>query len=187
MEKTARLHIDNLDNADATVRYASFQYLLELTSKPVDWAYEVWDKLLLLTKAGDNHQRTIAVQLLSNLAKSDPDQKMLTDLAKLMLVTKDEKFVTARHSLQCLWKVGIVNDALKAKLLTALSKRFKESAAEKNCTLIRHDILEVIRQVFDRMQDQPSAQTAADLIALEKDEKYRKKYLGIWKDVFKAK
>ena len=99
MEQTIRQHIDNLHSKDANLRYASFQYIINLTKQAVDWAYEVWDDLLTMTKTGDNHQRTIAVQVLSNLAKSDPKQRMLKDFEKLLAVTKDEKFVTARHSL----------------------------------------------------------------------------------------
>jgi ribosomal protein L17 len=131
MDNITRQHFDNLQSKDAELRYQSFQFIIKQTNEPVDYAYEVWDELLALTKKGDNHQRTIAVQVLSNLAKSDPKQKMIADLDKLMLVTKDEKFVTARHSLLCLWKIGIVNDALKAKLLNALSKRYKNASPKK--------------------------------------------------------
>src|SRR5258705_9847296 len=109
MDQTTKQHFDTLQSSDAQLRYSSFQYIMNVTKVPVDWTYEVWDDMLSLTKTGDNHQRTIAVQVLSNLAKSDPKKRMLKDLPQLFAVTKDEKFVTARHSLQCLWKIGIVN------------------------------------------------------------------------------
>src|SRR5688572_6527534 len=109
MNATTRQHIDNLQNTNADERYASFQYLLEATNKPVSWAGDVWDDLLKLMVTGDNHQRTIAAQLLSNLAKSDKNERIPKDFDKLVQATKDERFVTARHSLQSLWKVGVVN------------------------------------------------------------------------------
>jgi len=40
---------------------------------------------------------------MSSLAKSDP-KRMLKELDTLFAVTRDERFVTARHSLQSLWK-----------------------------------------------------------------------------------
>jgi len=183
MDKITGLHVANLQSKDVTLRYQSFQYIMILTKEPVDWAYEVWDDLLAMTKTGDNHQRTIAVQLLSSLTKSDPEQRMLKDLDKLILVTRDEKFVTARHSLQCLWKIGIVSDELKEKLVKALSKRFKECADEKNYTLIRYDILEVLKKVFDIIPDEKLKAHSLAMIQTEPDEKYRKKYAGLWKHI----
>jgi hypothetical protein len=185
MDQTTKQHFNNLHSKDASLRYASFQYIINLTKQPVEWAYEVWDDLLAMTKTGDNHQRTIAVQVLSNLAKSDPKKRMLKDLDKLIAVTKDEKFVTARHSLQCLWKVGIVNQELQMKVIDGLSKRFKECIREKNCTLIRYDILEVFRKIYNELPDEKISQTSLALIETEDDPKYRKKNMGLWKDVMK--
>jgi hypothetical protein len=37
---------------------------------------------------------------LAKLAKSDPSNRMLKDLDKLLVVAKDGKFVSASHSLQ---------------------------------------------------------------------------------------
>ena len=174
MDTVTRTNLDNIFAQDRNLQNAAYYAVIDATDQPVDWAYEVWDELLRLMKTGDNHQRTIAVQVLSNLAKSDPEQKMIADLDKLMLVTKDEKFVTARHSLQCLWKIGIVNDVFSTKLLTALTKRFKECALEKNCTLIRYDIIVVIRKVFDIMKDKKLQERAIALIHTETDENIAK-------------
>src|SRR5215212_5606212 len=120
MDQTTREHLNNLHSNDADSRYASFQYIINLTNQPVDWAHEVWDDLLNLLRTGDNHQRTIAIQVLSNLAESDTEKRLLKDLDQLLVVTKDEKFVTARHSLQSLWKVAVVSDDLKKKVVDNL-------------------------------------------------------------------
>jgi hypothetical protein len=186
MDQTIQQHFGNLESKDAKLRYASFQYIITVTKQPVDWAYEVWDGLLMLTKTGDNHQRTIAVQVLSNLAKSDSKQRMMKDLPALFAVTTDEKFVTARHSLQCLWKIGIINKKLQKKVGDGLVKRFKECTDEKNYTLIRYDILEVLRKIYNQVKDEKVRDIALALIETEDDLKYRKKYLGLWTDVVKT-
>jgi len=59
----------------------AFQSLLKATDSPVGWAYEVWEDLLHTLVNGNNRHRSIAAQVLSNLAKSDPKQRMLKDLA----------------------------------------------------------------------------------------------------------
>jgi hypothetical protein len=159
----------------------AFQGFLKATDSPVDWAYEVWDDLLGTLVDGDNRQRSIAAQVLSNLAKSDPKERMLKDLAALLKVTKDERFVTARHCLQSLWKVGMAGELQRKALLKGLATRFKECGAEKNCTLIRYDILVVLRRVYDAVRDEQMRSTAQRLIAMEEDPKYQKKYSTVWR------
>ena len=97
----------------------------------------------------DNHSRAIAAQLLCALAKSDPQGRMLKDFGKLLAVTKDERFVTARHCLQNLWKVGVAGKAQQQMVVKGLETRFHECISEKNCTLIRYDIIVNLRQIYD--------------------------------------
>jgi hypothetical protein len=154
---------------------------MQITNKYVPWAYDAWNRLINLAEHGDNHQRAIGVQLLSNLAKSDPQGRILKDINKLMKVTKDPVFVTARHSLLCLWKIG-VKDVQHQKVVQAkLSKRFKECVAEKNCTLIRYDIQTVMKKMYDSHKDEKVRSQALKLIELEMDLKYKKKYWRVWK------
>ena len=159
----------------------AFQSLLKATDSPVRWAYEVWEDLLRTLVDGDNRQRSIAAQVLSNLAKSDPKERMLKDLAALLKVTKDERFVTARHCLQSLWKVGVAGEPQRNVLLRGLEARFKECKAEKNCTLIRYDILVVLRRVFDLVDDEQIRRTAERFMGMEDNPKYRKKYATVWR------
>ncbi|MBN1581808.1 MAG: hypothetical protein JXA89_13975 [Anaerolineae bacterium] len=76
----------------------------------------------------NNRVRSVAAQILCNLAKSDPENRMLADFA-LFAVTRDERFVTARHALQALWKVGLAGQ--QALLLAGFEGRFRECISEK--------------------------------------------------------
>ncbi len=114
------------------------------------------------------------------ICKTKP-MRMLTDLDALMIVTKDARFVTARHCLQSLWKVGGAGEAQRLRLIEALEHRFSECAAEKNCTLIRYDIVQSLRNVYDQAGDEAVKAAALALIETEPDVKYRKKYAGVWK------
>ncbi|MFN8597488.1 MAG: hypothetical protein U0559_15065 [Anaerolineae bacterium] len=180
MNKTIRANLANLDSDDRVAQNKAFIDTLKVTEKPVDWAYEVWDDLVAMLKHPDNHQRAIAAQVLCNLAKSDPKRKMLKDFGALLAVTKDERFVTARHCLQALWKVGLAGK--KQQLVVAgLADRYAECIAEKNCTLIRYDIIKDLRQLYDAVQDEKIKAKALALIETEADLKYRKKYASLWK------
>lgn len=181
MEKELQAKVEQLRSDDADIRYQAFLALLQAAKAPVDWAYEVWDELLDHTRSKNNHLRTIAVQLLCQLAKSDPKQRILKDFPKLMAVTHDEKFVTARHSLQALWKIGLAGKKQQKFLLAGLVARYDECVTEKNGTLIRYDIVESMRKLYDVNQDEAIRTQALAMIEQEADLKYRKKYAGVWK------
>ena len=181
MDKTTRTQIDNIRSEDGDAQNKAFTYLLRVTDKPVDWAYGVWDEMLEGLTHKDNHVRAISSQILSNLAKSDPKSRMLKDFDKLLAVTKDERFVTARHCLQSLWKVGAAGKKQKKVYMEGLERRFNECIAEKNWSLIRYDILQSMRNVYDVVKDAKIKEKALELIEIEDDLKYRKKYASLWK------
>jgi hypothetical protein len=175
------LNLDNLRSSDNARQDTAFRFFMNATNEAVDWAYEVWNDLLATLKKGDNRQRAISSQVLCNLAKSDPENRILQDLNALLLVTKDERFVTARHCMQSLWKIGVVGESQRKALVDGLVHRFDECAAEKNCTLIRYDILETLRRIYDLTADETLRTTATVLIDTEPDTKYRKKYATLWR------
>jgi len=182
MDANLRTHYDNLlSSADKEARFAAYDALFAAVEQPVDWAYKVWDEMLERLTHTDNHQRSVAAQLLCYLAQSDPEQRILTDFARVLAVTKDAKFVTARHSLQSIWRVGLAGPAQRRLAVEGLATRFAESGGEKNGTLIRSDIAQSLRHLYDATGDESIRERALALIATEEDEKYRKKYASFWK------
>jgi len=173
-------HLDNLRSEDRDLQNQAFSYILKETEKPVDWAYEVWDQLVEGLRHKDNHVRAISAQILANLAKSDPENRMKKDFPTLMAGTRDEKFVTARHTLQSIWKVGLETKMQKT-VVEALAERFRNCISEKNCTLIRYDIIQDLRNLYNEVQDEKIKEKALQLIETEEDLKYRKKYTSVWK------
>jgi hypothetical protein len=181
MDSVTRTHLDNIRSEDRDLQNAAFGYIMQATEQPVEWAYEVWDEMVADLRHKDNHVRAIAAQVLTNLAKSDPDQRILRDFDALLNVTRDERFVTARHALQALWKVGAVGKAQQQRLIDGLAFRYEECAAEKNCTLIRYDIIQDLRNLYDQIPDESIRERALALIDTEPDLKYRKKYAAVWR------
>jgi hypothetical protein len=175
------MYLDNLRSDDRVLQNEAFTNMLSATDKPVDWAYEVWDEMVEGLRHKDNHVRAISAQVLCNLAKSDPEQRMRKDFDALFAVTKDERFVTARHCMQALWKVGAAGKQQRVMLLTALEGRFNECITEKNATLIRYDIIQSLRNVYSKAKDDEVKEKALALIATEQDIKYRNKYASLWR------
>jgi hypothetical protein len=181
MDNTMRQQLDAIFGEDKDARTQAYFALMEATSRPVNWAYEAWNELLAGLRHKDNHVRAISAQVLCNLSTSDPDNRMLQDFEVLLAVTRDERFVTARHTLQNIWKVGLAGEPQRRLLLQGLERRFQECAVEKNCTLIRYDILQGLRNLYDQVRDETIRKHALDWIESEPDVKYRKKYTSLWK------
>ena len=181
MDKTTAQYFSDLWSEDRELQNQAFTYILGVTDKPVDWAYETWDELLANLTHKDNHNRAIAAQVLCNLAKSDSKNRILEDFERLLNVTKDERFVTARHCMQALWKVGVAGKKQQKTYMDGLERRFKQCVTEKNCTLIRYDILQSMRNVYDVVRDEKIKEKALELLETEDDLKYRKKYASLWK------
>jgi hypothetical protein len=66
-------------------------------------------------------------------------------------------------------------------VLHGLAERYRNCLGEKNYTLIRYDIIEDYRKLYNEDKDESIRQLAADLIETEEDPKYRKKYAAVWK------
>ena len=181
MDKTLPTWLDHLWSSNRDRQNEAFAAALAATAQPVDWAYSAWDQTVANLTHKDNHNRAIAAQLLCRLAKSDPEQRILHDFGALLAVTKDARFVTARHCLQALWQIGAAGDAQQARLLAGLEARFVECSREKNWSLLRYDIIAGLRKLYDATLVPAVKAKALALIDLETDAKYRKKYATLWR------
>jgi hypothetical protein len=181
MDKTLQTHLDNLWTSDRAAQNAAYAFVMQAAEQPVDWAYEVWDEVVANLTHADNHNRAIAGQLLSRLAISDPDRRILNDFKTLLNVTRDERFVTARHVMQSIWRVGLAGEEPCALLLEGLETRYAECAKEKNGALTRYDIHATMRNLYDAVAVEKIKASALAWIELETDLKNRKKYGGVWK------
>ena len=181
MDSVTQSYFENLEATDKDAQFEAFKNILAAIKEEVDWAYEVWDQLIEWLTDGDNHRRSRAAQFLSGLAISDPEKRILDDFPALWKVTKDPRFVTARHSLQSIWKVALAGDEQKELVMNHIVDRFKNGADEKHYTLIRFDMIQGLKKLYDEISDESIKQTALELIETEEDSKYRKKYMSVWK------
>jgi len=85
--------------------------------------------------------------------------------------------------MQALWKVGVAGKKQQKVYMEGLEDRFQECITEKNCTLIRYDILQSMRNAYDIVKDVRIKETALALIETEEDAKYRKKYASLWRGI----
>ncbi len=185
VDESIRQNLNCILVPDRQAQGQAYQALLAATETTVDWAYEAWDELVNGLRHPDNHVRSIAAQLLCNLAISDPQERIYAVFPALIEVTRDERFVTARHCLLSLWKVGLAGEGQRKLVVAGLCSRFADCSSEKNAALIRSDILQGLKKLHDRLPEGLARNDiraqAQNLVKSELDEKLRKKYAGVWK------
>ncbi len=119
--------------------------------------------------------------LLCNLAKSDVENRLADSLDRLLVHTKDEKFITSRQCVQNIWKAAAASKSNREKVLKHLEKRFIECADEKHYNLLRGDIIQSMLAAYQADKDEKLLTRAQVLIAKEREPKYRKRYEALLK------
>ncbi len=160
-------------STDDQIRLIAFTALLSITEQPVDWTYVIWDDLVSRVNDPNSYQRTIALLLLCNLAKSDPQGRMDKVLPAILAHTSDEKFITSRQCIQNVWKIAAAQPKQYQRVVSHLTDQFVECAQEKHANLLRLDILQSLRHLN---KNGSLDSLIADLIMKEKNEKYRVSY-----------
>ena len=181
MDKAVKESIDNLEATDNEIRFNALQTVLKLTEDEVDWVYDIWDKLVGKLNHENSYQRSIAIMLLCNLVKSDTENRLDASLELLLAHTKDEKFITSRQCIQNIWKVAAASKSRREKVVDHLEERFRECADEKHYNLIRQDVIQSMKFLYDQEKDDALLTRAQTLMMAEHEEKYRKKYRSILK------
>jgi hypothetical protein len=77
--------------------------------------------------------------------------------------------------------VGAAGPEQQRIVVAGLAGRFAECEVEKNGTLMRYDIQQGLRQLYDVTMDETIRAQALALIETEADLKYRKKYASVWR------
>ncbi|MEW4221678.1 hypothetical protein [Rossellomorea marisflavi] len=181
MKQSVQNHFQNLSCPSKQIQYEAYQSIMDIKKKPGDWAYEVWDELVNELSSPDPHARSRAAQFLARLSISDPEKRIIRDFSGIWAVTYDEKFVTARHALQEIWRIGLAGDKQFELVWSHMEERFKNCEGEKNFTLVRADLIQSVKSLSFYRNDDTRSLMVEEWIESIPDEKNRKKYWSIWR------
>ncbi len=142
--------IERLAVEDNKIRKEALDKIIELTEEEVDWIYDYWDLFVKKLYSENSYQRTIGMFILSNLAKSDSENRFEGILDEYLMITEDEKFITSRQTLQTVWKVAVVKENCKTKIIKHLTRMFTENRhLVKHANLIRKDVVESLCRIYE--------------------------------------
>ena len=169
----------NIESKDDTIRLNSLNMILKETEKKVDRIYEVWDTLIEKMDNENSYQRSIGILILCNLAKSDRDNRFNDIIGQILDHTADDKFITSRQCIQHCWKIAIVNDKVKQKIVEHLEELYIHCMNRKHYNLLRQDIIKSLFELYKQCSDEKIHKQLITLIDIERDNKNRKKYYDI--------
>lgn len=138
--------ISVLAEKDDKIRYNAF-LLLQAASKESPLMYPYWDVLEEKLSSDNSYQRSIGVMLLAENVRWDKQDKFGKAIAKYFLCCNDEKFITARQSVQGLQTIvestGKYGQEIKQRLVELNLSQYKENQQ----SLLRRDIANVFKAI----------------------------------------
>lgn len=142
MNENVRILMDGVGSKNNKIRKEALDTLLDLTEEKVEWVYEIWGTLVDKLYSENSYQRSIGVFLLSNLAKSDYKHRFYEVIDRYLELMEDEKFITARQTIQSSWKVAVELKNLTDRITKYLLKMCSENKfLTQHANLIRRDII----------------------------------------------
>lgn len=97
--------VETLSEKDDKIRYNAF-LLLQAYSPLASAVYAHWDVLAQKLDSDNSYQRSLGVMLIAENVRWDSEGKFGQVLDKFLACCTDEKFITARQTLQALGKVA---------------------------------------------------------------------------------
>jgi len=141
--------VETLAEKDDKLRYNAF-LLLQAHSKIAATVYPHWNVLEKKLDSDNSYQRSLGVMLLAENVRWDIDDRFKDVLGKFWVCCNDEKFITARQTIQALATVmqstEKYNGAIKQGLLKLKFDMYKENQQ----SLLKRDVEKTLKLVDKR-------------------------------------
>lgn len=136
--------VETLAEKDDTLRYNAF-LLLQANSREFPSVYPYWNVLAEKLESDNSYQRSLGLMLLAENVRWDKDGKFAKTIGKYLSCCMDEKFITARQTIQGLANVieatSKYNDKIKQKLTSLPLAQYKENHQK----LLNKDIANILK------------------------------------------
>lgn len=169
-----KLHFKNLTARDRQKQTDSYNRLLEITQEPVVWSYDYWDKLEQDLSSTNGNDQLRAVELLSNLAISDPKRRMFETFDKIKQVTESDTATTQREAMTYIWRIALAGKKQQDMVEEYLLKRYHNEKNEKLTKMLKTNILVSLKKIALSINDEDFSERLEILINEETDLKQYK-------------
>lgn len=141
-----KLLVDLLSEKDDKLRYNAFLMLQALSCEQPS-VYGYWDILEKKLSSDNSYQRSLGVMLIAENVRWDKEGKFAKVMGKYMACCNDEKFITARQTIQGLETIvkstDRYNDALKHALARLQFAQYKDNQQK----LLKKDVSNALKAI----------------------------------------
>ncbi|MCL4429979.1 MAG: hypothetical protein M1167_04420 [Chloroflexi bacterium] len=139
-----RFLVETLNEKDDKLRYNAF-LLLQSNSRMFPSVYEYWGELEKKLDSDNSYQRSLGIMLIAENVRWDKEGRFGKTISKYLGCCSDEKFITARQTIQgleiILKATDKFNDEIKQVLANLQLSQYKENQKK----LLNKDISNVLK------------------------------------------
>jgi hypothetical protein len=144
--------VEMLNEKDEAIRYHAF-LLLQSNSRSFPFVYEYWNNLEGKLENPNSYQRSVGVKLIAENVKWDKNNRFNKTINKYLNCCTDEKFITARQTIQALETIlkatDQFNSEIKEKLISLQLEQYKKTQ-QKLLNQDRLGILQLIESNYPK-------------------------------------
>ncbi len=138
--------VERLSEKDDKVRYNAF-LLLQAHSREFSSVYPYWDVLENKLSSDNSYQRSLGVMLIAENIRWDSEYKFAKIIGKYMACCNDEKFITARQTIQGLGTImqstDRYNESIKQALVNLQFTQYKDNQQK----LLKKDVASTLKTI----------------------------------------
>jgi len=138
--------VERLSEKDDKIRYNAF-LLLQAHSKEAPLVYPYWDVLEKKLDSDNSYQRSLGVMLIAENLRWDKEGKFGKVIGKYMSCCNDEKFITARQTIQGLGTIMQSTDKYNEPIKQALANLQFTQYKDNQQKLLKKDVAATLKVI----------------------------------------
>ncbi len=146
-----KLLLAGVVSTDDTYRYNCFKVLLQISESQPLVLYPEWDYFVALLGSSNAYHRSIAVQILANLASADAQHRFEAILDRYFDLLDDEKIIVTRSLVYNAGTIARAKPSLQAKIVERLLGI--DETHHKHKDLIKADAIHSFEVFFEDYPD----------------------------------
>jgi hypothetical protein len=141
--------VETLNEKDDRLRYNAF-LLLQSNSRENPFVYGYWGELEKKLESDNSYQRSLGIMLIAENVRWDKDGKFNKTIRRYMGCCNDEKFITARQTIQGLETILNTTDKFDEDIKQSLSNLQLSQYKENQQKLLAKDISNILKIIKKR-------------------------------------
>ncbi len=151
-EKVLQELLDGVLSKKDAIRYGSFKALNVLSERHPERLYGKWDFFADLLGSANTHQKYIAIYIIANLTKADPENRFEKIFDTYYGLLGDKSVIPPAHVTLNSGKIALAKPKLRAKITNRLLDI--DNTVQRHTDLVKASAIEAFDTYFGESKDQ---------------------------------